>query len=295
MMMKEAARIALCLCKVRISLFSSLSAAMGFFLVADPAWEMFPALFAGVFLLACGACALNQYQERDVDARMPRTAKRPIPSGKIPPGRALGVALLLILTGEGLLLLVGNAVVPTLGMAAVLWYNVLYTGLKKKSAFAAVPGALIGAIPPAMGWTAGGGRLADPSLAALAFFFFMWQVPHFWLHVLSYGSDDRAAGLPSLSDVFHNAQLERLTCQWVSATAVSALLLGLCGLLQSPPAKILLFAVSLWLVFDGITLPMRGESSHAKLFRHTNYYMLLVMTLALVDRLPETVVRTLSP
>ena len=91
MMLSERARIFLCLCKARISLFSSLSAAMGFFLAAEPGWEILPALFAGVFLLACGACALNQYQERDADARMARTARRPIPSGKIRPGRALGV------------------------------------------------------------------------------------------------------------------------------------------------------------------------------------------------------------
>ncbi|MGE5843513.1 MAG: protoheme IX farnesyltransferase, partial [Syntrophaceae bacterium] len=234
MMMKETARIYLCLCKARISLFSSLSAAMGFILAADPAWETFPALLAGVFLLACGACALNQYQERDADARMARTTKRPIPSGKIRPAHALGVALLLILSGEGLLLFTGTAAVPLLGIAAVLWYNVLYTGLKRVSAFAVVPGALVGAIPPAMGWSAGGGSLADPSLAALVFFFFMWQVPHFCLHLLTYGREYTEAGLPSLTDVFRAEQLERLTFQWVSATAVSALLLGLSGLLQSP-------------------------------------------------------------
>lgn len=284
MTLRETARIYLCLCKARISLLSSLSAAMGFILAAEPAWERFPALFAGVFLLACGACALNQHQERDADARMARTAKRPIPSGRIRPAYALGVALLLILSGEGLLLFTGTAIVPLLGIAAVLWYNVLYTGLKKVSAFAAVPGALVGAIPPVMGWVAGGGRLSDPSLAALAFFFFMWQVPHFWLHLLTYGKEQAEAGLPSLADVFSTYQLERLTFQWLSATAVSALLFGLSGLLQSPFVKVSLLAVSLWLVSGGVSLMVRHEANHARLFRRTNHFMLAVMVLAFLDR-----------
>ena len=294
MTLQETARIYLCLCKARISLLSSFSAAMGFILTAEPAWENFPALFAGVFLLASGACALNQHQERDADARMTRTSKRPIPSGRIRPAYAQGVALLLILSGEGLLLFTGIAIVPLLGIAAVLWYNVLYTGLKKVSAFAAVPGALAGAIPPLMGWVAGGGRLSDPSLAALTFFFFMWQVPHFWLHLLTYGKEYTEAGFPSLTEVFSSEQLERLTFQWVSATAVSALLLGLSGLLQSPYAKAGLVAVSLWLVCGGIFLMVRRESSPVRLFRQTHYFMLAVMALTVIDRCPGCLARMMA-
>jgi protoheme IX farnesyltransferase len=291
MMLRERAKIFLCLCKARISLFSSLSAAMGFILAAERAWGIFPALFAGVFLLACGACALNQYQERTEDARMARTSRRPIPSGKICPGRALGLALLLILAGEGLLLSTGNPVVPLLGAAALFWYNVLYTGLKKRSAFAVVPGALVGCLPPVMGWAAGGGALSDPPLAALAFFFFMWQIPHFWLHLLSYGKEYAEAGLPSLTDVFSTAQLERLTFQWVSATAVSALLLGLSGLLQSPFAKAGLAAASLWLVAGGIFLMLRHEATHTMLFRRANTFMLAVMLLTVIDQCPGCLAR----
>jgi heme o synthase len=283
---REAFRCMACLCKARVSLLASLSAVTGFVLAAQGTAASLCTLFTGVFLLASGACALNQYLERDPDARMARTAKRPIPSGRIRPGCALAIALLLILSGEGLLLFTGTAAVPILGAAAVLWYNGLYTGLKKKSAFAAVPGALVGCLPPAMGWAAGGGRMTDPSLAALVFFFFMWQVPHFWLHLLTYGREYAAAGLPSLTDVFRTDQLERLTFQWVSATAVSALLLGLSGLLQSPFVKASLLAISLWLVSGGISLMVRHEANHALLFRRTNHFMLAVMVLAFLDRFP---------
>jgi protoheme IX farnesyltransferase len=290
---REAFRCMACLCKARVSLLASLSAVTGFVLAARGTAASLCTLSAGVFLLASGACALNQYQERAADARMARTAKRPIPSGRIRPGCALAIALLLILSGEGLLLFTGTAAVPILGAAAVLWYNGLYTGLKKKSAFAAVPGALVGCLPPAMGWAAGGGSLSDPSLAVLAFFYFMWQVPHFWLHLLSYGGEYTAAGLLSLSNVFSAQQLERLTFQWVSATAVSALLLGLSGLLQSPSARLFLVAVSLWLVSGGISL-VRHEADHVRLFRQMNYFMLALMALAVIDRCPGCLSRMMA-
>ena len=89
-------------------------------------------------------------------------------------------------------------------------------------------------------------------------------------------------------------QLERLTFQWVSATAVSALLLGLSGLLQSPFAKAGLVAVSLWLVSGGIFLMVRHEANPARLFRRTNYFMLAVMVLTVIDQCPGCLARMMS-
>ncbi len=284
MTLRETVSISFCLCKARISLFASLSAATGFALAAGRGAVSFCALCAGVFLLACGACALNQYQARDVDARMARTARRPLPSGKIRPGYALTIAGFLILCGEGLLLFAQTAIVPILGLAALLWYNGVYTGLKKRSAFAVVPGALVGSIPPAMGWTAGGGQLSDPALFALVFFFFLWQVPHFWLHLLSYGKEYAVAGLRSLTEIFSEDQLKRLTFQWVSATAVSALLLGLCGPLHSAVAKLGLRAAALWLVGGAVCLMVRQEEIHERLFARINVFMFVVMMIAFWDR-----------
>jgi protoheme IX farnesyltransferase len=222
---------------------------------------------------------------------MARTSRRPIPSGKIRPARALVLSLLLILSGEGLLFFTGHIAVPLLGAAALLWYNVVYTGLKKVSAFAVVPGALVGAIPPVMGCAAGGGALSDPRLAALAFFFFMWQVPHFWLHLLTYGEEYAEAGLPSLTAAFSREQIERLTFQWLSAASISALLLGLSGLLQSPFAKTGLLAASLWLVSGGLFLMLRHETNHARLFRRANAFMLAVMVLTVIDQCPGCLAR----
>jgi protoheme IX farnesyltransferase len=120
----------LTLCRAYISLFAACSAATGFFLAPynQIAGVLNPA--AAVFLLACGASALNQYQERIIDANMERTRRRPIPSGAIASAQALFISLLLILSGLALLAYDGGVRVAAPGLAAVVWYNGVYTPLK---------------------------------------------------------------------------------------------------------------------------------------------------------------------
>ena len=275
----------LCLCKVKISFFAALSAATGLLLGAYNPWPVLPALVTGVFLMSCGACALNHWQERATDALMQRTARRPIPSGRIEPGHALFFAFALICSGAIVLLLTGALAAPLLGLLAVLWYNGFYTWFKSRNAFAAIPGALIGAIPPAIGWIAGGGNILDPRLAVLSFFF-MWQVPHFFIHLLVFGKEYEKAGLPSLTAVFTGAQLDRLTFQWIIATAVSLQLVILFGLVRSSFVHISLLAVSLWLAINGINLVRARNPGYAGVFKRTNYFMLAVMLFIFFDKLP---------
>jgi len=276
----------LCLCKVKISFFASLSAAAGLLLSARSPIVTLPLLITGIFLIACGACALNHWQERDTDTLMARTAGRPMPAGRIKPGHALCLAIILICSGCAVLVSVGAIAAPLLGLAAVLWYNGLYTWLKTRTVFAVIPGALVGAIPPAIGWIAGGGSLWEPRLAALSFFFFMWQVPHFFIHMLAFGKEYEEAGLPSLTAVFTGSQLYRLTFQWIIAAAVSLQLVILFGLIQSPIVGISLSAASLWLAVQGINFMRGRELDYISVFRRINYFMLIVMLLMFLDKLP---------
>jgi len=274
------------LCKVFISLFAACSTATGFILASSsPKSVMVPVI--GVFLLACGSSALNQYQERDIDARMERTRRRPVPSGAIPSRHAITVSFTLITAGFVFLIYRCGIVASGLGLGAVLWYNGVYTFLKKKTAFAAVPGALVGSIPPAIGWVSGGGDLFSPRLLVLCALFFLWQVPHFWLLILRHGKEYEEAGLPSLSRLLSRSQISRITFVWIFATAATSLLLPLYGMGNSKIASFSLFPAAVWLVWNGMKL--LGEKSTPVFaihgFNRMNGYIFIVMSLLSLDKI----------
>ncbi len=273
------------LMKVRISVVSTLSAVTGFAAAAH-GFSVGTALAClGVFLLAAGASALNEVQERHLDARMERTRHRPIPSGRISAQAALAVAIGTSACGFAVLWGCANLTSALLGLAALGWYNGVYTYLKRVTAFAVVPGSVIGAIPPAIGWTAAGGDLLDARLLALCFFFFVWQVPHFWLLLFRLGKDYENAGFPTLTQLFSTAQLGRLTFVWMVATGVSSLLIPLFGLSASPWIALALAASGAWLCVVASRL-VRAEEKQPKLrlaFRDINIFALLVMGLVTLD------------
>jgi protoheme IX farnesyltransferase len=233
------------------------------------------AAVCGVFFLAGGAGALNQVQERDLDARMIRTARRPIPSGRMRTRTALAVAVAWIATGAAFL--ASNPVALALGLFTVIWYNGVYTPLKRVSAFAAIPGGVVGSVPPMIGWTAAGGAALDPRILAVAFFFFVWQVPHFWLLLLRIGDDYVRAGLPTLTRVFTRRQFSRIIFVWMIATAVACVSMPMFGVASPAWAFAGLAAASVWLGWHATTM----VRSHGQViaFHQINIYALLVITL----------------
>jgi len=279
------------LSKGRIALLAALSTATGYILAADSVSLAIVFPTVGLFLLACGSSALNQYQERDIDSLMKRTKGRPIPSGRLTPPQALVIALLSMLSGSLILLVGSNVVALGLGLFAAFWYNAIYTPLKKMSPFAAIPGALVGAIPPAVGWAAAGGSPFDPKILALCFFFFVWQVPHFWLLLLVYGKDYEEAGLPSLTSIFTAGQLSQITFVWILATAVTCLLIPLFGTVQTTITNLSLLGLTLWLVWGATRFfRARGEELSFKYaFREINIYALAVISLLSLDKLINTI------
>lgn len=176
---------------------------LGGFLIAHPFerpldWMRLLLTLMGILFLASGSSALNQVQERTIDARMPRTAKRPLPSGRMSLRHALIFSTTLIFAGVILLFWL-DPVLMGLGVAAVISYNGLYTMWWKPSwAFGAVPGAIPGALPILMGSVAASGDLSSPIGWYLFFLLFFWQMPHFWSLALRYSEDYAQGGIPTL-------------------------------------------------------------------------------------------------
>ena len=279
-------RVLAALTKFRIAALASFSAATGYCVARRATDSGSAAASLGVLLLAMGACALNEVQDGRLDARMARTRSRPIPSGRVKPLAALAVSCALLAGGFVVLRgMPGPAAL--IGLAAVGWYNGVYTYMKRVTGAAVLPGALIGALPPLIGWAAAGGDPLGPRALALAFFFFVWQVPHFWLLLMAFEADYDRAGLPSLARQFGPARLRRLVFVWMSATAAVALLLPIYLLVSSPWLASGLVACSVWIALIAGRLGRRpaGVRGLFQAFRAINLYALMIMALLIADAL----------
>ncbi len=140
---------------------------------------------AGTFLVASGTATLNQWMERDADARMRRTARRPLPAGRLSARAGLLFGLLLAVTGGVELALGANRLASLLALLTLASYLLAYTPLKRKTSLCTFVGAFPGAMPPLIGWAAARGNLAAEAWVLYALLFF-WQFPHFlgiaWLY-----------------------------------------------------------------------------------------------------------------
>jgi protoheme IX farnesyltransferase len=218
---------------------------------------------------------------------MERTKNRPIPSGKISANGALIFSIFLILAGSGLIYIGSGFLAMQLGVLALIWYNAIYTPLKKRTAFAVVPGSVIGAIPPMVGWVAGGGRLDDPRALIIAFFFFIWQVPHFWLLLLKFGKEYEKAGFPSITSIYTDKQIKNTTFIWTMATAVTALMLPVFGIINSAIMGAGLLTAVMWLVvvFSKLVRPSEEKFNARYYFMKINYFVLFIIIFLSIDSL----------
>jgi protoheme IX farnesyltransferase len=269
--------------KFPISIMSTVSAATGYLAFTHALnWRLLP-VSGAVLILAFAACALNEAQEYKLDALMERTRRRPIPSGKISPVGAVILAGVLAAVALASLWLMGGMVGAALGALAVLWYNGLYTYLKRKTSLASVIGSVIGAIPPAIGWVCAGGVLDGPILS-LSFFLLMWQVPHFWLLALRISGDYEQAQFPTFVRAMGVDSLSRVTFMWTAATAASALLLPIFGLSSSPYLGLGLAAAGAWLTFVAWRALRRpSKQGFRQAFHAINYYAVMVMGAVILD------------
>ena len=166
--------------------------ALGGYALAGGLWEPAKVLTAllGTALAVASANVLNQYLERDIDGRMARTAGRPLPNQRMAPQAALWFGIALGVASVVMLWALVNPITAGLGLFALLAYVLVYTPLKQKTPLSLLIGAVPGAIPPLMGWTAATGVI-DPGGAVLFGILLVWQLPHF-LAIALYRKDDYA-------------------------------------------------------------------------------------------------------
>jgi protoheme IX farnesyltransferase len=182
------------LTKPRISVLNAMMTAGGLALAGGATAGVWIATLGGTLLVVASANVLNMYLERDIDARMRRTRGRPLPSGRMAPALALGFGMALAAAALPLLTFGANALTGLLGAVALIGYVLVYTPLKQVTPHALLVGAIPGAMPPLLGWTAASGSVSAAGLALFAVLF-VWQLPHFLAIALLLDEDYQAAGI----------------------------------------------------------------------------------------------------
>jgi protoheme IX farnesyltransferase len=187
------------LVKARLTALVLITTLVGFY--AGSGGQMdFAKLFnamAATALLACGAAALNQFLERDLDGRMLRTQNRPLPSGRMQPDTVLLAGAAMVAVGVLYLAITVNLITSFLGALTVASYVFIYTPLKRITTLNTLIGAVPGAIPPLMGWTAATGHISAAGWSLFAILF-LWQLPHFMAIAWLYREDYARGGFKML-------------------------------------------------------------------------------------------------
>ncbi|MDA7817212.1 protoheme IX farnesyltransferase [Sulfurimonas sp.] len=239
-----------------------------------------------VLLVAMGVSTLNQVQEYKSDALMERTKNRPIAAGRMSPMTGTIIAIALIVASLVVIYDLLGFIGVDLFLFAFIWYNVVYTPLKKKSSLAVVPGAILGVIPPAIGWLAAGHSLMEPEFFALGLFYFIWQVPHFWLLVMLFYVDYKDGGYPTAIRLFGRMSLQRLTFVWLVLTIQAGYYMTtMFGTESTVIAGLLIVTAILGFASSLQLLQKKFELIHArKVFYQINLAFLATVILVAIDQ-----------
>lgn len=262
--------------------------AAGYYLGAQAGLDLWrlASTLVGVALVAGGTNALNEVWERDADARMRRTRRRPIPSGRLDPIHALVFSIAVSVFGIVQLMTTVSPAVAAIVAASLVSYIFVYTPLKKRTPLATVIGAVPGALPILAGWVAATGRAGLGAWALFAILF-LWQLPHFLALGWIYRDDYRRGGFDLLSvrDV-GGSRTARQSVLWTLGLIAASLLpwwLGIAGDFY------LFAAVGLGLGFLVCCVRLavtRTERAALRVFRASIAYLPLLLLVMVVDRLP---------
>jgi heme o synthase len=267
-----------------ISLLLVTTLATMFVADSSPGIGVILATMLGGYMAAGGAGAINHYLERDIDARMARTSRRPLPAGRVEPRAALWFGIVLGAAAFGLFAVAVNMTAALLAMAGLFGYVFVYTlWLKPITSQNIVIGGAAGAVPPLVGWAAAAGHL-DASAFYLFAIVFYWTPPHFWALALLIKDDYARTGIPMLPVVDGEPETRRqiLLYGWL-LLAITALPVigGLFGPVYAVSAAVLDGAF-LWLC---LRLHRRADRrSAAILFHYSLAYLALLFAAMAIDR-----------
>lgn len=232
-------------------------------------------LATGVFLMAGGTSALNQIQEYRKDALMNRTSRRPLVTGILSKKAAVVISLFCIISG--LIVLIATSVLaPLLGLLNIVLYNLIYTPLKTKTSFSIIPGALVGSIPPLMGWSAAGESLSTPAVWFIAVFIFLWQLPHFWLLLMQYSKEYQKAGFKVFPPKLSHGKVRTIVFVWTAITSGFLFLFPWFGINMNSAQEWSLVLLNLLFISLFYRLLFGAASSPRKAYMVLNSYMAVI-------------------
>ena len=273
------------LAKPRLNVLVVASSAAGYYLASSSAPQLAPMALAvgGTALVAGGAAVLNQVYERDTDALMMRTRMRPLPDRRVGVDEARAFGIVLATAGIAVLSFSANLPSALVAAATLAIYLAIYTPLKRRSAISTVVGAVPGALPPLIGWTAGRGAI-DAGGWALFAIVFLWQIPHFMAIAWMYRDDYRRAGFPMLPVVEPDgARTGRQAVLYAAALVPVSLVPAVVGVAGN---AYFWFALALGLSFFVLSARfarVRSEARARALFYGSLLYLPLIWAAMILD------------
>jgi heme o synthase len=283
---KQSLKDILSISKVMISISVTYTAFAGYVIASHQIdLNLFPILF-GVFILSSGASALNQIIERKTDALMNRTQNRPLPSGRISLKYAVIFMIFCSISGILLLFIYGNWIIAALGIFNLVWYDFVYTPLKKKTVWAVFVGTITGVVPFYMGYLSSIIQLPTPLANFIAIFLLVWQIPHFMMLLGIYGKEYEMAGLASVTKKTSESNLFRMAVLWQISCCMIALLFPLFHLNYHKATGLIIIGVTVTvLLINLIGLYIKPGRKFKLLFVISNIMQLVVITSLLMDSL----------
>jgi heme o synthase len=271
------------LTKPRITFLVLITTLVGFYMGSRDSLNvvlMLHTLF-GTALVASGASALNQYFERDLDARMMRTRNRPLPDGRLLPVDALIFSSLISGAGVAYLMFFVNPLTGALGTATLAGYILVYTPLKTRTTLCTIIGAFPGAAPPVMGWTAARGEIDAVALSLFAILF-LWQMPHFFAIAWIFTEDYARAGFSIHPSGERTGRQIILYCCALIPISVLPTFFGLTGMVY------LLGSILLGFIYlgYGFAVALFRSNTHAhRLLRCSVLYLPALLVLMMIDKI----------